>query len=107
MRPFGIGVANQNPYRKFDAANTTTLGSCPQAVCNPSISTSTNRLVGFGFDAAGNVTADAEGRTFGYDAENHQKEVKDASNVTIGQYLYDGEGKRVKKISNTETTVFV
>ncbi|MGB7068402.1 MAG: RHS repeat-associated core domain-containing protein, partial [Pyrinomonadaceae bacterium] len=41
------------------------------------------------------------------DAENHQKEVKDASNVTIGQYLYDGEGKRVKKISNTETTVFV
>ncbi|MGB7068400.1 MAG: hypothetical protein WBD22_02810, partial [Pyrinomonadaceae bacterium] len=93
--------------RRFDAANTTTLGSCAEAVCNPSISTSTNRLIGYGFDAAGNVTADADGRTFGFDAENHQKEVKNSSGASLGTYFYDGEGRRVKKISNTETTIFV
>lgn len=30
--------------REFDAANTTTLGSCTQAVCNPDISTANNRF---------------------------------------------------------------
>jgi len=41
------------------------------------------------------------------DAENHQKQVKDASDNVVGDYLYDGDGRRVKKISSTETTVFV
>jgi hypothetical protein len=27
--------------------------------------------------------------------------------VTIGRYYYDGEGKRIKKVTDTETTVFV
>ncbi len=96
--------------RRFDAANTTTLGSCSQAVCNPLINTSDNRFSSgqnYLYDANGNVTQDATGKQFLYDAENHQKQVKDASNVTIGEYLYDGEGKRVKKISSTEITVFV
>ena len=95
--------------RRFDASNTTTLGSCAQAICNPTISTVTNRISqsGYSFDANGNLTQDAEGRQFVYDAENHQKEVKDSLNNTVGQYLYDGEGRRVKKISSTETTVFV
>ncbi len=47
------------------------------------------------------------GSQFLYDAENHQTEVKDSQNQTIGQYLYDGEGRRVKKISSTETVIFV
>ncbi|MGB7069153.1 MAG: RHS repeat-associated core domain-containing protein [Pyrinomonadaceae bacterium] len=95
--------------RRFDAANTTTLGSCAEAVCNPTVSTSNNRISsnGYGFDATGNVTQDAEGRHFIYDAENHQTELKDNLNNTIGEYLYDGEGKRVKKISASETTIFV
>jgi RHS repeat-associated protein len=95
--------------RRFDAANTTTLDSCTEAVCNPTISTSNNRISssGYSFDANGNVTQDAEGKQFLYDAENHQKEVKDSQNTTIGEYLYDGEGKRVKKISASETTIFV
>ena len=95
--------------RNFDTANTTTLGSCPVNVCNPSINPVNNRLNGYGYDNAGNTTADAENRTFTYDAENKQTQVKGANNVIIGQYYYDGDGKRVKKfIYNTqETTIFV
>ncbi len=86
------------------------MGSCSQAICNPLINTSDNRISGgqnYSYDANGNLTQDATGKQFLYDAENHQKQVKDANNVIIGEYLYDGEGKRVKKISSTEITVFV
>ena len=41
-----------------------------------------------------------------YDAENKQKSVS-GTGGTIGTYFYDGDGKRVKKVSNTETTIFV
>ncbi len=100
---------DQYGNRRFDAANTTTLGSCTEAVCNPTISTATNRIStsGYTFDANGNLSQDAEGKQFLYDAENHQKQVKDANGNSLGQYFYDGEGRRVKKISDTETTVFV
>ncbi|MBK8148994.1 MAG: hypothetical protein IPK58_12500 [Acidobacteria bacterium] len=50
---------------------------------------------------------DAEGRSFTYDAENKQKEVKNASNQTIGLYYFDGDGRRVKKVTNTETVIFI
>ena len=96
--------------RRFDAANTTTLGSCSQAVCNPLINTSDNRFSSgqnYAYDANGNLTGDTTGKQFLYDAENHQKEVKDSANVTIGLYVYDGEGKRIKKTSSTETVIFV
>jgi RHS repeat-associated protein len=85
------------------------LGSCPQAVCNPDISTSDNRFTsaGWDYDEAGNVLEDAGGKQFTYDAENHQIEVKDDEETVLGQYFYDGEGRRVKKIAGSETTVFV
>jgi len=109
--------------RNFDEANTTTLpkncGTPPnQIVCpadvpivNPTINTSNNRLssTGWQYDAAGNTTNDPEGRKFIYDAENKQTEVRDQYNTVIGQYYFDGDGRRVKKIvpSTGETTVFV
>jgi RHS repeat-associated protein len=95
--------------RRFDAGNTTTLGSCTAAVCNPTISTASNRISqsGYSFDPNGSLTVDGNGNQFAYDAENHQKEVKDAATNVLGQYLYDGEGRRVKKVSNLETTIFV
>jgi RHS repeat-associated protein len=110
--------------RNFDEANTTTLpkncGTSPNfVVCtadrniyNPGINgDGKNRLNasnGYGFDNAGNTAADAQGRTFVYDAENKQISVSDP-NGTIGQYFYDGDGKRVKKHvpSTGETTIFV
>ncbi|MFN0140053.1 MAG: BPSL0067 family protein [Pyrinomonadaceae bacterium] len=99
--------------REFDAANTTTLGSCQQSVCNPDINTANNRFSssqGYGYDQNGNVTQDAQGRRFGYDAENHQKEFFIAGNSSTtpdATYQYDGAGMRVKKFSATETTIFV
>jgi len=100
--------------RRFDFANGNTTfpdPNCPEAICNPTISTANNRLTstGWQYDAAGNTTADPEGRTFIYDAENKQTEVRDSQNTLIGQYRYDGDGRRVKKIvpSTGETTVFV
>ncbi|MCW5956465.1 MAG: hypothetical protein KIT61_07755, partial [Pyrinomonadaceae bacterium] len=106
--------------RNFVEANTTTLpkncGTSPNyTVCsadvpivNPSVNTSNNRLSGTTYDAAGNVIVDAEGRQFIYDAENKQIEVENPQDETIGQYFFDGDGKRVKKVvPNGETTIFV
>lgn len=109
--------------RNFDEANTTTLpkncGTTPnftvcaadKKVVNPSVNTANNRLStsdDYVFDSSGNTTEDAEGRTFVYDAENKQVSVSD-TNGTIGEYFYDGDGRRVKKIvpSTGEVTVFV
>ncbi len=111
--------------RNFLEANTTTIpklctsGGQP-AVCeadrkvyDPAINPANNQLSAaddYAFDSVGNTTSDALGRTFKYDSENKQVEVKNASSVTIGQYFYDGDGKRVKKIvsgDSGETTIFV
>ena len=94
--------------RNFDAANTTTLGSCSTAQCNPQIDAANNRFTtnqGYTYDLSGNLLTDAQNRSFIYDAENKQKTVSDASG-TIGTYFYDGDGKRVKKVSAQETTLF-
>jgi len=115
--------------RNFDEANTTTIPKncgtppnltvCPadRKVFNPNVNASNNRLGssdGYQFDAAGNTIRDPQNRKFTYDAENKQTKVEtvDANgNVTgtIGQYSYDGDGRRVKKHvpSTGETTVFV
>ena len=105
--------------RRFntDNQNTTTFeSSCPVAVCNPEVSPSKNRLVGYAFDNAGNTTIDAENRKYTYDGENKQvkAETVDAYGnpvSTIGEYWYDGDGKRVKKrgfiAGQWEETIFV
>jgi RHS repeat-associated protein len=54
----------------------------------------TNRISGWGYDGAGNVTAVGSAqRTFGYDAENRQTSA--SVNGTSAMYAYDGEGRRV------------
>lgn len=95
--------------RQFDTANnnTTTLPlNCTTAVCNPTVDPATNRLVGYTFDNAGNTKVDANGQTFIYDGENKQVQVSNSGGI-VGQYYYDGDGKRVKKVSATETTIFI
>ncbi|MBA3632391.1 MAG: hypothetical protein H0W58_06215 [Acidobacteria bacterium] len=95
--------------RNFDTSQTTTLGSCSQTQCNPTVNVANNQFnsgQGYTYDSSGNVIADAEGRSFNYDAENKQKSVSNTSG-TIGTYFYDGDGKRGKKVSATETTIFV
>jgi RHS repeat-associated protein len=99
--------------RRFDAVNTTTLGSCSTAECNPTFDVTRNRFSsgqGYSYDAEGAVTQDATGQRFGYDTENRQKEFFYATNNTStpdGTYLYDGEGRRVKKVVGSDVTIFV
>jgi RHS repeat-associated protein len=112
--------------RRFDESNTTTLPKdCIEAghpaVCeamrpivNPSVNAANNRLNGYAFDAAGNTTVDVEGRTFIYDAENKQVKVETIDHngntvATVGEYEYDGDGKRVKKYvpSTGDVRIFV
>jgi RHS repeat-associated protein len=114
--------------RRFDEGQTTTLPRncgtpqnptiCPEDVArlNPEINPANNRLSspGWQYDAAGNTVRDAESRRFIYDGENKQVKVEtvDANGnptATIGQYFFDGDGKRIKKIvpATGEVTVFV
>lgn len=95
--------------RNFDTANTTTLGSCPASQCNPTFDANTNRITssGYIYDLAGNVITDAQGRQFTFNGDNKQTQVKDSANNVIGIYSYDGDGKRIKKVTNSEATTFV
>jgi len=95
--------------RTLDAANTTTLVAS-NTVTNPSVNEANNRLNDYTYDAAGNLTVDAENKRFVYDAENHQTKLflgANNSNSHDAVYQYDGEGRRVVKISAHEKTVFV
>jgi RHS repeat-associated protein len=84
---FGFTLSSLTPQNQyaFDAANNRFTGG-------------TNE-----YDLAGNHKKDVQGRTFTYDAENRQV----SFNGAVGQYFYDGDGHRVKKIDASGTTVFV
>lgn len=76
----------------------------------PLIDYATNRFTsgqGYEFDSNGNLTRDYEGRQFTFNAEDKQVLVKDVNNQVIGQYFYDGTGKRVKKLTATEAVIFI
>jgi hypothetical protein len=49
---------------------------------------------------------DAEGRTFKFDGNDKQIEVKDTSQTVVGKYFF-GERRRIKKISDPETASFL
>ncbi len=78
----------------------------------PTINTATNRFntgQGFVYDKNGNITADVdlmEVRSFVFNGDNKQVEIN-KNGTLVGKYFYDGEGKRVKKVTNDETTIFV
>jgi RHS repeat-associated protein len=61
--------------------------------------TTLNRLTGFGYDAAGNMTSNGSA-AYVYDAENRL--------ITAGgmNYVYDGDGNRVKKYSGSTGTLY-
>lgn len=64
-----------------------------------------NRIVGFNYDASGNLIGDGF-NTMSYDAENRQT----AAVVPVFgglNYTYDGNGQRVKQVANGATTVYV
>jgi RHS repeat-associated protein len=78
----------------------------------PAVNPNTNRFTStdYQYDKAGNITKDISNglvREFIFNGDNKQVHVKDANGVPIGTYFYDGEGKRVKKTTTSETTIFV
>lgn len=89
---------NRIGHQKFFGATQITLDS----TTHPAIDTNTNRFngsQGFTYDKNGNLVTDPtdSGRSFVFNGDNKQKEVRDSNNVLIGEYFYDGEGKLVKK----------
>ena|GEM_PF-1978644 len=58
------------------------------------------------YDPSGNLTQITDNAstnlTYGYDAENHMV----TSSQGTGQYVYNGEGKRVKKLATSAATVY-
>lgn len=76
----------------------------------PSVDTNTNRFTStsdYEYDAVGNLIQDTYGRQFTFNGDNKQVEVKDQYNNPIGEYVYDGNGKRIKKITASEYVIFV
>jgi hypothetical protein len=80
---------------------------------DPTISTTTNRITPqsgefYQYDAVGNLDEDRSGNTYSFDGENHQASFTNAGTTqAVGQYYYDGDGRRVKKVVGNETTIFV
>jgi RHS repeat-associated protein len=101
--------------RRFDMSQTTMPDpQSNQAITNPQIDQANNRFLqsqGYFYDAAGNLTQDASGKRFFYDAENKQTKFYQSGNQNDNNpdaiYSYDGGGQRVKKKVGNETTVFV
>jgi len=60
-----------------------------------------NHLIGYSYDAAGNMTHDAtNGLNYNYDQENR------ITGTAAYTYLYDGGGNRVRKVSGSESTTY-
>src|SRR5229473_3042048 len=83
-------------------AQTVTAGTGPSN--SVSVDATTNRIVGLGYDANGNMTNDGS-NSLVYDAENRALSATNAS--TSGTYTYDGNGLRVTKVAGGTTTVYV
>ncbi len=83
-------------------AQTVTAGTGPSN--SVSVDATTNRIVGLGYDANGNMTNDGS-NTLVYDGENRALSATNGS--TSGTYAYDGNGLRVTKVAGGTTTVYV
>lgn len=106
IQEFGYGRYG-NRISTNQSVNGSSITTTPAVDANTNRFTSTN----FQYDKNGNITRDLatsnQARTFVFNGDNKQRQVLDANNVPIGTYFYDGEGKRVKKVTDTETTVYV
>ncbi len=108
-------VEANTDFNGFDKLCTGSMCSALKKRMNPAIGAD-NRLStsdNYRFDDAGNTIEDPDNRQFIYDGENKQVEVLDDADELIGQYWYDGDGRRVKKVAPPaggnpgEITVFV
>jgi RHS repeat-associated protein len=100
---------DQYGNRQVDTGNTTAAFIGP----NPSIDPLNNRISprtgeSYEYDAVGNLTKGQGGETLTYNAENKLVQYAGgASQIGGADYVYDGEGRRIKKVRPSETTIFV
>jgi RHS repeat-associated protein len=79
---------------------------------NPVISPTTNRIVAqageqYIIDGAGNLTRGREGQTYAFDGENRMITFNGGPSQGGASYSYDGDGRRIKKVTGSVTTTFV
>ena len=101
-------------YDSYGNRSVDTIHTTPSYVgANPQINPATNRITPrtgehYDYDAAGNLTHDASGYSYTYDAENKQTSYQGGNPATGGSsYSYDGDGRRVKTVTPAGTTIFV
>ncbi len=101
--------------RRLEATRTT-VPSQLTALNNPVISASDNRIapgMGYVYDdglqnGPGNLTQMGPATHYTYDAENHITSYDNTDTPgTEALYVYDGSGRRVKKVVGPQTTVYV
>lgn len=61
----------------------------------------------FGYDAVGNQVTRPDGTTIAYSARNQPLRYEDGAGAAIATFDYDGAGRRVRKTTPTEQTLFV
>jgi RHS repeat-associated protein len=93
--------------RSYDSTQTT----MPAPLQKPGINNANNNRInagqGYGYDPAGNLTSEPN-QSFSYDAENRMVSYNGGNPLNGGGvFSYDGEGRRIKKVSATGTTIFV
>jgi RHS repeat-associated protein len=92
------------------------LGNRPSM--NPDVSLLTNRIAeaGYAYDVAGNLLCDTQHQCgpapsnapyFGYDAEGKMVRAGGGALAGGSDYVYDGNGRRVKKVVGSRVEVFV
>lgn len=79
---------------------------------NPVFAEANNRILAqageqYEYDGAGNLTRNRDGHTYVFDAENKMVSFNGGASQGGADYRYDGDGRRVKKVVGTVTTVFV
>ena len=52
-------------------------------------------------DTDGNLLSDGVGKNLVWDGENRLVELRDASNALVASYTYDGQSRRVKKVTTS------
>ncbi len=105
--------------RRLGAATSTLSILLDDKIENPVAEESSNRLkrdqdgdsiIDYRYDASGNMIADPSNRRFNYDSENRLTEVfqpSNSSSVPNIVYRYDGDGRRVLKLTSDEKVIFV
>lgn len=85
-------------HETYDAWGNRTNQSVTSGSCFTfsAAATTQNRLSGYSYDAAGNMTGDGS-HTYTYDAENRLVKVDGGSTAT---YVYDAEGRRAEKTTS-------